>query len=97
MLIFIVCLAAFVLGLISPIRWGVFGFVGWVVFLFLVQAGVNASLGFAGSSIEDSLILFNGSWLSYIGFNLQITYRAFAPVILALALPYIFRLARDIG
>lgn len=95
MLLLTACAAAFLIGLFSPIRWGVLGFAGWTALLFVAQASVNASLGFAGTSIEDSLLLFNGSWLSYIGFNLQITYRAFAPVILALALPYIFRLARS--
>ena len=95
MLLLTACAAAILIGLFSPIRWGVLGFAGWTALLFVAQASVNASLGFAGTSIEDSLLLFNGSWLSYIGSNLQITYRAFAPVILALALPYIFRLARS--
>lgn len=86
--------AALLLGLVLPTRWGVFGFLGAAVLLFAVQVAVNAGTGFAGSSIEESLLLFNGSWLSYLGFNVQITYRAFAPVLLALAVPLMFRMGR---
>ena len=77
-----------------PLHSGVWGFLGAAVLLFSLQAGINFASGFAGSSIEESLLLFNGSWLSYLGFNLQITYRAFALPLLALAVPFIFRLAR---
>ena len=87
-------LAALILGLTIPTRWGVWGFASIAISLFLIQAALRASLGFAGSSIEESLLLFNGSWVSYIGFNLQITYRAFAAILLALALPFIFRIHR---
>ncbi len=92
MLVIATTLAGFVLGAILPKRWGVFGFLGAAVLLFAIQAGVSTANGFAGSSIEESLLLFNGSWLSFIGFNALVTYRAFAPVLLALAVPIIFRL-----
>lgn len=94
MLLGAMALAGFVAGTVIPLRWGVIGFAGAAALLFLVQVGLNASQGFAGSSLEESLLLFNGSWVSYLGFNLQITYRAFAPVLLALAVPLIFRLGR---
>ena len=86
--------AAFVLGgIVLPTRWGVFGFIAAAIGIFFAQVGLNIGTGYGGSSIEDSLALFDGSWTSYIGFNLQITYRAFAPVLLALAAPFIFRLS----
>ena len=85
---------ALIMGLFLPLRWGVTGFLVTSALLFTLQAGINFAGGFAGSSIEESLLLFNGSWVSYLGFNLQITYRAFALPLLALAVPFIFRLAR---
>ncbi|MGR3512714.1 MAG: hypothetical protein ACU0GG_08100 [Paracoccaceae bacterium] len=94
MLLLLICLAAAVLGVVIPARWGVLGFVGSAALLFVIFAGINAASGFARTSIEESLLLFNGSWVSYLGFNAQITYRAFAPVLLALAVPLIYRLAR---
>lgn len=85
---------ALLAGLFLPLHWGVWGFLGTAALLFALHAGINFASGFAGSSIEESLLLFNGSWLSYLGFNLQITYRAFALPLLALATPLIFRLAK---
>lgn len=82
---------ALVLGLILPLRWGVFGFLTAVVVLFLTQFGVNAGSGFEGTSWEESLILFEGSVVSYIGFNLQITARAFALPLLVLAVVVVGR------
>ena len=87
-------LGAGALGLLMPTRWGVWGFCGAAVLIFALHIALNASMGFAGSSIEESLLLFNGSYLSYLGFNVQISYRAFALPLLALALPFIFRLSR---
>lgn len=86
--------AGVVLGAVIPTRWGIWGFVAAAALLFVAQVAINTATGFAGSSIEESLLLFNGSYLSYLGFNLQITYRAFALPLLALALPFIFRLSR---
>ena len=94
MAMIIIALVAFVLGIVLPTRWGVFGFVAATIGLFAAQVGINMSTGYGGSSIEDSLALFGESWASYIGFNLQITYRAFAPVLLALAVPFVFRLSK---
>ncbi|MEM7090852.1 MAG: hypothetical protein AAF496_14910 [Pseudomonadota bacterium] len=82
---------AIVLGLILPLRWGAFGFLGAVAVLFLTQFGVNAGSGFEGTTWEESLILFEGSVVSYIGFNLQITARAFALPVLVLALVFVRR------
>ena len=83
-----------IVGGLIPLRFGVWGFLGAAVAIFAVLFGINAASGFAGASIEESLLLFNGSWVSYFGFNLQITYRAFALPLLALATPFIFRLSR---
>jgi len=94
MAMIIIALAAFVVGIVLPARWGVFGFSAAAIGLFAAQVGLNMSTGYGGSSIEDSLALFGESWASYTGFNLQITYRAFAPVLMALAVPFVFRLSR---
>lgn len=94
MLVIIVALVAFVLGIVMPLRWGVFGYFGFSLLFFVVMAAVKTSIGFGGPSINDSLALFNNSWASYIGFNIRVTYRAFALVILALSVPFIFRLSR---
>ncbi|NOD94839.1 hypothetical protein GS636_18755 [Ruegeria sp. HKCCD4884] len=82
---------ALVLGLILPLRWGVFGFLGAAALLFLCQFAVNAGSGFEGTSWEESLILFESSVVSYIGFNLQITARAFALPLLVLAAIFVRR------
>lgn len=85
---------ALLAGVFLPQHWGISGFLGTAALLFTLQTAINFASGFAGSSIEESLLLFNGSWLSYLGFNLQITYRAFALPLLALVVPFIFRLSR---
>jgi hypothetical protein len=90
-----IALIAFFSGCMLPTRWGLIGFISVGVILFSAQAGVKTVTGFGGSSIADSLALFNDSWGSYIGFNLQLTYRAFSPALMALAIPFIFRLSRN--
>ena len=86
--------AALVLGGIVPLRWGVFGFIGAAALLFVAQVVVNAAGGYAGSPLSESLLLFGGSWVSYIGFNAQITYRAFAVPVLVLGAVIIWRQRR---
>ena len=94
MLVYAIAGFALVLGLILPLRWGVIGFMGAVAVLFLIQFGVNAGSGFEGTSWEESLILFEGSVVSYLGFNLQITGRAFALPLLVLAVVVVGRFKR---
>ncbi len=96
-LISFISVLALVVGFIIPLRWGVFGFLGGALLLFVVQASINTTMGFEGTSIEDSLLLFNGSYASFIGFNLQITYRAFAISLLLLGAVMVYRhsLRRD--
>ncbi len=94
MLVYAISGLALVLGLILPLRWGVFGFLGAVAVLFLTQFGVNAGSRFEGTSWEESLILFEGSLVSYIGFNLQITARAFALPLLVLGVVVVGRFKR---
>ncbi|WP_298936460.1 hypothetical protein [uncultured Ruegeria sp.] len=94
MLVYAISGFALLLGLILPLRWGVVGFLGAVAVLFLTQFGVNAGGGFEGTSLEESLILFEGSMVSYIGFNLQITARAFALPLLVLAVVVVGRFKR---
>ncbi len=97
MLVYAISGFALVLGLILPLRWGVIGFLGAVLVLFLTQFGVNASSGFEGTSWEESLILFESSVLSYLGFNLQITGRAFALPLLVLAVVVVGRFSGRIN
>lgn len=92
--VFGVSILAVVLGTVLPLSWGALGFLGAAALLFLVQAGINTATGFEGIPISDSLLLFNDSYLSYVGFNLQITYRSFALPLLGLAAPLITRFAR---
>ena len=94
MTIIIIAVVAFILGVILPTRWGVVGFIAAAIGLFAVQAGIDISSGYGGLAIQDSLALFGESWASYIGFNLKVAYRAFAAVLLALAVPFIFRLSK---
>ena len=89
----IITVTAFALGIILPTRWGVFGFIAAAIGLFAAQAGIDISSGYGGLAIQDSLALFGDSWASYIGFNLKVAYRAFALVLLALTVPFIFRLS----
>ena len=86
---------ALVLGLILPLRWGVFGFLGAVAVLYLTQFGVTAGSGFEGASWDETLILFEGSVVSYIGFNLQITARAFALPLLLVSTIVVWRFRRE--
>ncbi|WP_171208608.1 MULTISPECIES: hypothetical protein [unclassified Ruegeria] len=88
---------ALVLGLILPLRWGVVGFLGAVAVLYLIQFGINTSRGFEGASWEETLILFEGSVVSYIGFNLQITARAFALPLLVLAVVVVGRFSKGVS
>lgn len=94
MIPFAISAAALWIGVLMPLRWGTIGFVAVAAFLFALQAGLHASAGFEGTSITESLALFNGSWQAYLGFNLQITYRSFALPLAALAVPLIYRLSR---
>lgn len=97
MILAAISFAAALLGGLMPLRWGTPGFVVSAICLFLGQAALNTFSGFEGTTIEESLLLFGGSYVSYIGFNLQITYRAFAIPLVALTLPLIYRLSRAQG
>ena len=94
MLLLIVTAGAVACGMALPLRWGLLGFLGAAALLFLVHFGALVARGFEGASLEESLLLFNGSYATYLGFNAQITYRAFAVPLLALAAPIIFRATR---
>lgn len=81
-------------GAFLPLRWGVWGFAGAALMLFLAQAGAFVLRGFNGTSLEESLLLFGGSYVGYLGWNLQLALRGFALPVLALAISFIFRLTR---
>ncbi|WP_299207842.1 hypothetical protein [uncultured Tateyamaria sp.] len=93
-LFIVITIAAFILGALLPLRWGVVGFVTAAAFLFLTQAAIHTAMGFEGTPLSETMLLFNNSWPAYIGYNLQITFRSFALPLLALATPLIFRLGR---
>ncbi|WP_147110165.1 hypothetical protein [Tateyamaria sp. syn59] len=94
MLLIIITLTALILGTLLPLRWGVFGFLAATAFLFLTQAAIHTAMGFEGTPLSETMLLFNNSWPAYIGYNLQITFRSFALPLLVLATPLIFRLGR---
>lgn len=94
MVLIIVTALAIGAGFLLPLRWGVLGFALATSLLFLLQVGIHTAQGFEGTSLEESLLLFNGSWISFLGFNAQITYRAFFIPVVSLAALFIFRLQR---
>ncbi|WP_299771083.1 hypothetical protein [uncultured Tateyamaria sp.] len=89
-----ITIAALILGAVLPLRWGVVGFLAATALLFLTQAAIHTAMGFEGTPLSETMLLFNNSWPAYIGYNLQITFRSFALPLLALATPLIFRLGR---
>ncbi|MEX0370986.1 MAG: hypothetical protein AB3N09_10160 [Tateyamaria sp.] len=93
-LFFAIALVALILGTVLPLRWGVFGFFAAAALLFLTQAAIHTLIGFEGTPLSETMLLFNNSWPAYIGYNLQITFRSFALPFLALATPLIFRMGR---
>ncbi|MEM9966830.1 MAG: hypothetical protein AAF755_01880 [Pseudomonadota bacterium] len=93
--VYLLTLTAAVAGFLLPTRWGILGFVACVAALFLLQVSVQTARGYEGIAFEETLLLFNNSWASYIGYNFQITYRAFAAPMMVLALVFIFRLMRQ--
>ena len=94
-LISTVTVAGFLLGSTVPLSTRLWGYLACVVSLFGVLLVTNAFvLGFVGPGIADNLLYFDGSLGAYIGYNLQISYRAFAAPLLATTLPVIYRLTR---
>lgn len=73
-------------------RLGTFGFVLSALVLFLLHVAVLTLSGFEGSTWEESLLLFNGSALAFIGFNAQVAYRALALPLFVLGLVGLWRL-----
>lgn len=94
LLLVIITLAGLGLGLLLPLRWRALGFLGAAALLFLTQAAIHTAMGFEGTPLSETMLLFNNSWPAYIGYNLQISFRSFALPLLALATPLIFRLGR---
>lgn len=88
-------LVALILGTLLPLRWGVSGFLAATALLFLTLAAIHTAMGFEGTPLSETMLLFNNSWPAYIGYNLQITFRSFALPLLALTTPLIYRLSRD--
>ncbi len=87
-------LAALVLGVFLPLRWGFWGFLGAAAALFVVQAGIRTAGGYEGLAFADTMLLFNNSWASYVGYNLQVTNRAFALPLFVFAAPFVWRMSR---
>lgn len=86
--------AALLLGALLPLNRALLGFLAAAALLFLTQAAIHTAMGFEGTPLSETMLLFNNSWAAYIGYNLQITFRSFALPLLALATPLIFRLGR---
>lgn len=95
MILLITTLTALILGTLLPLQRALLGFFAAVAFLFLTQAAIHTAMGFEGTPLSETMLLFNNSWPAYIGYNLQITFRSFALPLLALATPLIFRMGRQ--
>lgn len=91
MFVAIITAIAVLAGLFLPLRWGVFGFLGAVLALYLGFFVLLAVRGFEGLPLEESLLLFEGSTGAYLSFNLQVAYRAFALPLLVLAAIFVAR------
>ncbi len=85
---------ALIVGALLPLRWGVFGFAVGALAVFLVSFGIGLANGFEGTSIEESLLLFGGSFWGYAGFKMLVAYRAFALPALTLGAVLVVRLSR---
>jgi hypothetical protein len=85
---------AAVAGWLMPRHWGVPGFLGAALCLFVLHFAGLAAMGFEGQPLSESLLLFGGSWGAYLGFNAQVAYRAFALPLLVLAAVAIWRMGR---
>ena len=81
-------------GAFIPTRWGLFGYLGAAATLYLTFFAMLALRGFEGLPLEESLLLFEGSMVAYLGFNLQVAYRAFALPLFFLSAIFVFRLQR---
>lgn len=87
-------LAALVAAIL-PLRWGVIGFLGAALLLFVTMFAVLALRGFEGLPLQESLLLFEGSMTAYLLFNVQVAYRAFAFPALVLGAILTFRNQRE--
>ncbi len=94
MFVAIVTGLAVVAGVFIPTRWGLIGYLGAAAALYLTFFAMLALRGFEGLPLEESLLLFEGSMIAYLGFNLQVAYRAFALPLLALSAIFVFRQQR---
>ena len=95
MFVAIITAVAILAGLFLPLRWGVFGFLGAALILYLGFFAMLALRGFEGLPLAESLLLFEGSTVAYLSFNLQVAYRAFALPLLALAVVFVVRQQRS--
>ncbi|APX12851.1 hypothetical protein [Tateyamaria omphalii] len=94
MILWITTATALLLGTVLPLHRALLGFLAATALLFLAQAAIHTAVGFEGTPLSETMLLFNNSWGAYIGYNLQITFRSFALPLLALATPLIFRIGR---
>ncbi|KEJ91083.1 hypothetical protein [Sulfitobacter donghicola] len=95
MTLYVMIAVALAVGIFLPLRWHLWGFLAASAALFIAQAGVSTAGGYEGLPFAETLVFFNESWASYVGYNLQLTYRAFALPLFALAVPFVFRLGRS--
>ena len=94
MFVAIVSGLAVLAGVFIPTRWGLIGFLGAAAILYLTFFAMLALRGFEGLPLAESLLLFEGSMVAYLGFNLQVAYRAFALPLLILSAIFILRQQR---
>ncbi len=95
LLISLITAAGFALGMTVPNRAHAWAFLISASLLFCTLVLSNAFLiGFVGPGLADNLAYFDGSLTSYLGYNVQISYRVFSLPLVALAVPFVYRLRR---
>lgn len=80
------CLLAAGLGWVLVPRTGVWGFALAALIAFLAQLAWRLAQGFEGLPWDETLALFNDSFLAYFGWSAQVTWRAFAAPALVLGI-----------
>jgi len=80
-------------GLVMPLRWGVLGFLGAALVLYLGMFSFLSLRGLEGLPLSESLLLFEGGIAAYLGCNLLVAYRALALPALILGPCAVFRQA----
>ncbi|MGR3614495.1 MAG: hypothetical protein ACU0BB_00450 [Paracoccaceae bacterium] len=86
-----VSLMAGLMGILMPLTWGSWGYLCLVALCYLALVPIMASVGTAGYSLEDGILLFEGSVVKYAGFVAEMAFRQLAFPLFILSTILIFR------